>query len=207
MMSNWKKFIFSQDKYSIVKIKMRMIWQRHIVKYKYGAFGRNSIIYSPDRLVGSKNIFIAEEVCILHHARMETVAEYRGESFKPKLTIGDRTSIGQNFHVVASGNLVIGNDVTISGNVFISDCCHSYEEININAMNQKLCFQRTSIGDYSFIGYGATIQAGAVLGKQCIVGANSVVLKGNYPDYSVLAGVPAKVIKKYNFETQQWECD
>ena len=51
---------------------------------------------------------------------------------------------------------------------------------------------------------GACIQAGTVLGKQCVVGANAVV-RGTYPDYCVIVGVPARVIKKYNPETGKWE--
>lgn len=205
VIDKWKRFINSQDKWITIKMQIRMRWQNCFWGPKFGTFGRNSVIYKPDRVLGRRHIFLGRGVCILHHARMETVTEYRGQRFDPKLTIGDRTSIGQNFHVVACGDLVIGRDVTISGNVFIADCFHSYEEINANSMDQKLCFQKTGIGDYSFIGYGAAIQAGAVLGKQCIVGANAVVLKGCYPDYSVLTGVPAKVVKRYNSETKKWE--
>jgi acetyltransferase-like isoleucine patch superfamily enzyme len=51
---------------------------------------------------------------------------------------------------------------------------------------------------------GSAIMAGTRLGKQCIVGANSVV-KGEFPDYCVIVGAPAKIVKKYNFETQEWE--
>ena len=46
--------------------------------------------------------------------------------------------------------------------------------------------------------------AGTTLGKQCIVGANSVV-KGNYPDYCVIVGAPAKIVKKYNMERCIWQ--
>ena len=71
-------------------------------------------------------------------------------------------------------------------------------------MEQKRIVKTTSVGKNCFIGFGACIQAGTVLGKQCIVGANSVV-RGHYSDYSVIAGVPARVIKRYNAETQKWE--
>ena len=62
----------------------------------------------------------------------------------------------------------------------------------------------TIIGENCFIGYGVAIQAGTKLGKQCIVGANAVV-RGDFPDYSVIAGVPAKIIRKYNFDTKTWD--
>lgn len=67
-----------------------------------------------------------------------------------------------------------------------------------------MLFKETIIGENCFIGFGASIQAGTVLGKKCIVGTNAVV-HGTYPDYSVIVGVPAKSIKRYNEETGDWE--
>lgn len=64
--------------------------------------------------------------------------------------------------------------------------------------------KKTVIGDGCYIGYGAVILAGTTLGKQCIVGANSVV-RGDFPDYSVLAGAPARIVKKYNRDKAIWE--
>ena len=67
-----------------------------------------------------------------------------------------------------------------------------------------MLYSHTAIGENCFIGYGAVIMPGTVLGRQCIVGANSVV-KGVYPDYCVIAGVPARIIRRYNFQTEEWE--
>ena len=69
---------------------------------------------------------------------------------------------------------------------------------------QDLLIKETRIGENSFIGFGAVIQAGTILGKQCIVGSNSVV-RGIYPDYSVIVGNPRKVVKRYNIKTNEWE--
>ena len=60
------------------------------------------------------------------------------------------------------------------------------------------------IGENCFIGFGVAIQAGTILGKQCVIGSYSVV-KGEFPDYSVIVGSPAKIIKRYNIDTQKWE--
>ena len=67
-------------------------------------------------------------------------------------------------------------------------------------MRQKRIITKTFIGDNCFIGMGAAIQAGTILGEQCIVGANAVV-RGVYPDYCVLVGAPAKIVRKYNETT------
>lgn len=136
--------------------------------------------------------------------RMEALNIYQDQIFEPQLRIGDRTSLGQNCHLIATGNLFIGDDVTISGNVFISTCSHQYTELDRNVADQKLTSEDVSIGDNSFIGYGAAIFPGVKLGKQCIVGANSVVVRGDYPEYSVLAGNPARIIKRYNSDFKMW---
>jgi len=126
-------------------------------------------------------------------------------SKRAEVIIGENTSIGQNFHVVAySRPLKIGKNVTISGNVFITNCDHSYKELDKHVLDQDVIENDTIIGDNCFIGYGSVILAGTRLGKQCIVGANSVV-RGDYPDYCVIAGNPARIIRKYKKELNLWE--
>lgn len=113
-------------------------------------------------------------------------------------------SIGQNFHITSAGNLIIGSDTTISGNTFITNIDHEYEEIGKHILEQPMIINETTIGRNCFIGYGVAIQAGTILGEHCVVGASSVV-RGNFPDYSVIVGIPAKVVKRYNLETKLWE--
>ena len=100
--------------------------------------------------------------------------------------------------------LRIGNYVTIAANTCITNIDHEYRDIASSVMNQNLLFSETTIGDGCFIGFGAVIQAGTHLGKHCIVGSNSVI-RGDFPDYSVIVGVPGRVIKQYNNDTGKWE--
>ncbi|PWX68720.1 hypothetical protein CYK74_14080 [Clostridium perfringens] len=51
---------------------------------------------------------------------------------------------------------------------------------------------------------GSRIMAGVKIGKHCIIGANSVVTR-DVDDYSIVAGCPAAVIKRYNFNGRKWE--
>ncbi|MFH4188829.1 DapH/DapD/GlmU-related protein, partial [Acinetobacter baumannii] len=87
---------------------------------------------------------------------------------------------------------------------FITNIDHNYKKVGIPILEQEHIIKDTSIGENCFIGIGAAIQAGTILGKQCIVGTNSVVT-GIFPDYCVIAGNPAKVIKKLYLETGNWE--
>lgn len=138
------------------------------------------------------------------NARIEAISNYNGVKYEPKIEIGERTSFGQNLHMICCKELTIGHDVTFSANIYIADVAHDYRVIDENVLTQPLIVKPTHIGDYCFIGYGACIHPGVTLGKQCVVGSNAVVLAGDYPDYSVLAGVPAKIVKRYDPKTDEW---
>lgn len=160
--------------------------------------GLKSYVASPLFIFGAKGITIGNKVRIFPGVRMET--HHHG-----RIIIDEDVSIGQNFHITsADQELKIGAHTTISGNVFITNIDHDYTEIDIHILKQKHIIKKTDIGANCFIGYGAAIQAGTILGKQCIVGANSVV-RGVFPDYSVIVGAPAKIVKQYNPISQQWE--
>ena len=122
----------------------------------------------------------------------------------PRLEIKDGCSLGHFNHVYATQEIIIEENVLTADKVYISDNLHSYQNINIPIKSQSILQNgKVRIGSGSWIGENACI-LGVIIGKQCVIGANSVVTK-DIPDYSVAVGIPAKVIKKYNFETQQWE--
>lgn len=159
--------------------------------------GLKSYLAFPIFIYGN-GILIGNKVRIFPGSRMET-------HNTGKIIIKEDVSIGQNFHITsAEQDLVIGSKTTISGNVFITNIDHDYTEIGIHILKQRHLVQKTEIGENCFIGYGSVIQAGTILGKHCVVGANSVV-RGVFGDYCVIVGAPARVVKKYNQISQQWE--
>lgn len=163
----------------------------------FGKMGMPSYLGKPLFLKGIRNIFIGKKVRIFPNLRMET-------QDGGKIIINDDVVISQNVHITSAGNLEIGKSALILANVFITNIDHDYREINQHVVNQKIIVSETKIGDYCFIGMGAAIMAGTILGKHCIVGANSVV-KGTFPNHCVIVGAPAKIVKKYNLDTQIWE--
>ena len=158
---------------------------------------RLSISYSKQYDTIPINVFIGKKVRIFPHLRMET---QDGGS----VIIHDDVVISQNVHITSAGHLEIGKSALILANVFITNIDHDYTEIGKHVVNQKITVKNTKIGDHCFIGMGAAIMAGTTLGKQCVVGANSVV-RGSFPDYCVIVGAPAKIVKQYNPQTQVWE--
>jgi len=120
------------------------------------------------------------------------------------IVIGDNVSIQQNVHITSAGSLFIGSGTCILANSFLTNIDHSYDEINVPPLDKELKVTDTIIGENCFIGMGSAIQAGTVLGKNCVVGANAVV-RGRFPDNVIIAGVPARIIKKFNEEKNDWE--
>lgn len=163
----------------------------------FGKLGYMCYIGKTCYIAQKKDLFFGDRVRIYPGMRTET-------QDGGKILLGSNVSIGQNFHAVAVQNkLEIGNNVTISGNVFVSNCDHTFNDENSLALEQPLQIRDTKISDDCFIGYGAAILAGTHLGKHCIVGANSVV-RGIFPDNTLLAGSPAKVLKRFDIENKKW---
>lgn len=164
---------------------------------KYGKCGRKSKIIKPMRIIGKRRIFLGENVRILNNARLETIRIWSGKVLNGQLHIGDHTSIEQNCHIIAANYVGIGKDCVISSFVYISDCSHNYSPYS-SIMESELEVKKTVIGDHCFIGVGACIMPGVILGDNVVVGANSVVTK-NVPSNAIVAGVPAKIIKRWEF--------
>lgn len=116
--------------------------------------------------------------------------------------IGDRTIIGMGNTVI--GPLRIGNDVMFAQNIVVSGMNHGYEDINVPPSKQKDICKQIIIEDEVWIGANSVVTAGVTIGKHSIIGAGSVVTK-DIPSFCIAVGNPAKVIKKYNSQTNTWE--
>ena len=122
---------------------------------------------------------------------------------KCTLKIDNNTVIGHFSHIIALKDIHIGSNVLMADKVFISDCTHEYEQIDTPIIQQPVrILSPVSIGDDSWIGENVCI-LGASVGRHCVIGANSVVTK-DIPDYTVAAGNPAKILKRYDFLNQCW---
>lgn len=120
------------------------------------------------------------------------------------LLIGSNVTIGENCIFNVFANVIIQDNVLMADKINFITNEHGYRDINLPINAQEESSKEIYIGEESWIGINTTILAETYIGKHCIIGANSVV-KGKFPDYCVIAGNPAKIIKKYNFEQKQWE--
>lgn len=167
---------------------------------KFKMLGRKACLFQPMQINNPSGISIGADVFIAHNAWL-----MGSENIKARgLIIKERTTIGHFAHIVALNSVVIENDVLIADKVFISDSTHTYENLDTPIKNQPVKFlQSVVIGTESWIGENVCI-LGASIGKHCTVASNSVVTN-DIPDCCVVAGAPAKIIKKYDSNTKKWE--
>lgn len=171
------------------KIKTQLFY-----KLFFGKIGKGSVIVKADLISNPSHIFIGENTIIHSNARILCITHYRsGQNFNPRIKIGTRVNIQQGAHISCVNEINIGDGVSIAPNAVILDNEHGYNDISKPIHNQEILTGSVVIGENSLIGAGVVILK-AKIGKNCIVGANAVV-KGEFPDYCVIAGVPAKIIK------------
>ena len=179
-----------------IRNKLTSFW----VNRRYGHFGKGSKMIKPMRIINKAHIFIGNDCIFLHSARLEAIKHSKGQG---TLRIGNNTTFQQHCHLIAADNLTIGNDCVFSAYVYVADCSHPYSP-NVDIMKGDLDIKSTAIGNHCFVGIGACIMPGVRVGDFSVIGANAVVTR-DIPPYSMVGGVPARILKKYNLETKRWE--
>ena len=118
------------------------------------------------------------------------------------IVIGDYCRIGLSNTVI--GPIRIDNGVNISQNVALIGLDHNYQNITQGIIEQGITTSPIHIGEHTIIGANVIVLPGITIGKHCFIGAGCVVTQ-NIPDYCVTVGNPARIIKRYNPQSQTWE--
>ena len=118
----------------------------------------------------------------------------RNAYFTPELEVNDNSGIGINAEIY--GPVSIGRDVLMGPDVVIYTSGHKFDRVDIPIGKQgPSSVEPVSIGNDCWIGRRVMIMPGVHIGDGCVIGAGAVVTK-DVPSYSVVGGVPAKVIKR-----------
>lgn len=107
--------------------------------------------------------------------------------------IGDYTRIG--LHNTIIGPVKIGNHVNLAQGITVTALNHNFDDTNKRIDEQGVSTNAVTIEDDVWIGANAVILPGVTIGNHCVVAAGAVVTK-DVPPHSLVAGVPAKVIKQ-----------
>jgi acetyltransferase-like isoleucine patch superfamily enzyme len=160
-------------------------------------FGRGSLMAFPQgSMFGQGAIDIGEDTLIAEQVTITAglVPEQDLSGFLV-LKVGDRCVIGRGSHIVAHERVELGDDVWTGPYIYITDQNHGYEDPDTPIGKQFPVNRPVSIGAGSWLGAGVIILPGTTIGRNVVVAAGSVV-RGTIPDHSVVAGVPAKVVRE-----------
>ncbi len=168
---------------------------------RFGRFGDGSCISFPTGTIfGESNIEIGSSTMI-------GVGVTLSAGFGPGqqldedaiIRIGDRVVLGRGSHVVGHRRIEIGDDVFTGPYVYVTDQNHRYDDPHLPIGRQWPINDEVHIGSGTWLGTGVVILPGADIGSNVVVAANSVV-RGSVPDHSVVAGIPARVVRCWTEE-------
>jgi len=179
--------------------KLGAIGPRHRRARAFHTFGDGSMIGFPQSVIfGEGRIAIGRGSTIgplaSISAGMPSQADAEGE---PIITIGDRCTLGKGIGIVGHERIEIGSDIWTGHYVYITDQNHGYEDVDLPIGVQMWKNEPVSIGDGSWLGHGAIVLPGSRVGKHVVIAAGAVVAGLHAPDNCVVAGVPARVVRKY----------
>lgn len=112
-----------------------------------------------------------------------------------QIIIGNKFALNGNARIVADcgGKIIIGNSVMVGPNTIIRASNHKYESAAIDIWLQGQTGETIIIGDDVWIAANVVILPGVKIGSHSVIAAGAVVTK-DVPEYSVVAGIPARVI-------------
>lgn len=177
-------------------VKTRPYWWIRILQPIYIKKGKGAVIYRSVR----------KDLPPFHQFRLgkySVIEDYSClNNAVGDIIIGDYCRIGLSNTVIAP--IRIDNGVNISQNVVLIGLNHNYRDITKNIIEQGITTSPIHIGEHTIIGANVIVLPGVNIGKHCFIGAGCVVTK-DIPDYCVTVGNPARIIKRFNPQTQMWE--
>lgn len=161
--------------------------------------GEKVQFFSPKKITFGDNCDIAQNVVF---APLNT---RHGENYPSKIIVGNGVHFGAFDRIASMNEVRIDDNVLFAAFVHVTDHSHQYEDPNVPVTHQGVFSKGpVHIKEGAWLAFGCHILSGVTVGKNSVIAANSVVTK-DVPDYTVVAGNPARIISRYNFETMKWE--
>ena len=162
-------------------------WYIRLLAPLYQQRGRGSKIYGSVRMdtppyrrfvLGRRSV--VESFCCINNAVGDVI-------------IGDNTRIG--LHTTVIGPVEIGSNVNLAQGIVVTALNHNFTDCTKRIDEQGVSTTKVTIGNDVWIGANATVLPGVTIGNHCVVAAGAVVTK-DVTSYSLVGGVPAKILKK-----------
>jgi lipopolysaccharide O-acetyltransferase len=160
-------------------------------------------------LRGLQRITMGEDFSAGEGLWLETITRYGNEPFQPKLVIGDHVRISHWSHIACTNSVTIGNHVLIGSKVIITDHnhgifgAHATSPLIPPAQRPLERNRSVTIKDNVWLGDGVVVCPGVTMGEGSVAGANAVVTT-DVPPFTLVAGVPARPIRRYDAAQGSW---
>ncbi|HEX4866498.1 MAG TPA: acyltransferase [Acidimicrobiales bacterium] len=167
----------------------------------FAAFGECSVLHRPvTSIVNPGGVAIGSWVSIGSGAVIEALVPERGVT----VTIDDGAYIGHGLRLTAVGEVVIGAEAMLADGCYVSDTNHIYEDVTEPIKRQGLREgRRVEIGPGAWLGIGAVVCGNVRVGRNAVIGARSVVTS-DVPDFCVVAGNPARIVRRWDGDRWDW---
>lgn len=168
-----------------IGIRIRQI----VYKPLFKKCGKNLRIDSGVTILGFENISLGDNISFMKNSY---IYAHDGGALiiRNNFTINSNSQLGASF-----GKIIIGNDCAIGPNCVLRAANHKFDNPNIPFRRQGHMYGEIIIEDDVWIASNCVITPNTIIGKSSVIAAGSVVTK-NVEPYSVMGGVPAKLIKK-----------
>lgn len=179
--------------------------------YNYALIGNNHVMLDyTSKIEGLKNVIFIGNISVGRYFWLATYEKYQDQLFNPKIIFKGNFTASDFCHIGAINYVEIGKDVLFGSNVYVTDHNHGNYSGDCQSVpnippyfRQLTCGKKVIIGDNVWIGDNVVVLPGVEIGKGSVIGASSVVTK-SIPEYSIAIGIPAKVVKRYNFDMEEW---
>ncbi|MFE6224182.1 MULTISPECIES: acyltransferase [unclassified Streptomyces] len=171
----------------------------HPGKLRFRRLGAGTRLAFPQGTVFGERWIEIGECCIIAEQVTLTAGMLPGLDLGTEtvLTLGDGVVLGRGSHVIADTTITIGSDTYCGPYVYITSTNHSYDDPHEPIGRQWPRSAPVSIGPGCWLGTGAVILPGARIGRNVVVAAGAVV-RGEVPDHAVVAGAPARVVRRWD---------
>ena len=189
---------------NIIRIMATFLWHPIVSVYLLKIHARHFVIMPQMTINNMRKLKVGEKFYLGRNSRFLMVTAYKGTSYFPFVQIGNNVSIGNRFTALSAAPIEVEDDCLLASDILITSENHGLDpETYTSYADNPLDAAPVRIGKGCWIGEKAVILPGVTLGDKCIVAAGAVVTK-SFPSYSLVGGVPAKVLKTYDFETHKW---
>lgn len=174
------------------------ITDEHPGRLRFGAIGTGTRLAFPQGTVFGEPWIQLGAHCVIGEQVTLTAGLMPGLDLGPEpiLRIGDGVVLGRGSHVVADTAVTIGAQCYVGPYVYVTSTNHSYDDPAEPIGKQWPRMEPVEIGPGCWIGTGAVILPGTRIGRNVVVAAGAVV-RGEVPDHSVVAGAPARVVRRW----------